>query len=418
MDEVKQKLIDKEMERVLVVKSRLVIKHPFWAYLLLPTRLCPTFALPSFAATDGISTIWINPAWTVHLTYPQLAFVLIHELSHIAYLSGARRGGRELGRWQASTDLRINFDLAHLRDSSGERLYVMPTGVQIPNIGPVAPLYEEWVEPFATEEIYERLPQEMSLNFHTGRGTETGEQGEPDWTHLPGYDGQTCYEVPAPLSQDAAERVIERVLAAYEMWRASQQRGELPGSLVKWIERLKAARVPWERVLHQYATECLAKDDFRLSPPHRKWLMYDIIRPSLRSETLGQLVVHVDSSGSTQAVLEEFAAEVAKLAYLAEDTLLIIGDAAVQQVVKTAELPQFLSRVQFKGGGGTSHLPIFDYLKQNGIHPDLFISLTDLVSAFPEVPPGFPVIWCAPQEQHGNPPRFGQVVLIPKRDKR
>jgi len=150
-------------------------------------------------------------------------------------------------------------------------------------------------------------------------------------------------------------------------------------------------------------------------PPHRRWLVLeDLIRPSLRSEQVGSLVVAVDTSGSiSQGVLAQFAAEVAKLAALAEEILVLTCDAQVHQVVATEEVPAFLAQLKFKGGGGTSHLPVFEHLAREGIRPDLFIGLTDLHSVFPEQAPPYPVLWCT-TEEHGDPPPWGRVVVIPE----
>jgi len=140
-------------------------------------------------------------------------------------------------------------------------------------------------------------------------------------------------------------------------------------------------------------------------------LLWPIIRPSLRSETIALLAVALDSSGSTQPVLEDFAAEVAKLYTLAEETLILTCDAQIHQVVKTREVPEFLRRLKIKGGGGTSHLPVFEWFKQHRMVPDLLVALTDLHSEVPKQRPPFPVLWCVNQD-HGPGPGWGKIVVI------
>ena len=63
-----------------------------------------------------------------------------------------------------------------------------------------------------------------------------------------------------------------------------------------------------------------------------------------------------------------------------------------------------------KGGGGTSFIPVFEYIEKNDLRPDALIYLTDLAGRFPEHEPDFPVIWGAICE--GTAP-FGKVVRIP-----
>jgi predicted metal-dependent peptidase len=112
--------------------------------------------------------------------------------------------------------------------------------------------------------------------------------------------------------------------------------------------------------------------------------------------------------------VEEFAAEMAKLYTYCEETLILTSDAAIQQVVKTSEVPEFLRRLDFKGGGGTSHIPVFSWLREHRMQPDLLVALTDLASDFPEQKPSFPVIWCV-KEGHAAGPGWGRIVVIPEK---
>jgi predicted metal-dependent peptidase len=80
--------------------------------------------------------------------------------------------------------------------------------------------------------------------------------------------------------------------------------------------------------------------------------------------------------------------------------------------VKTREVPEFLRRLKITGGGGTSHLPVFEWFKKNRMFPDLLVALTDLQSEFPPQRPPFPVLWCV-TEDHGPGPGWGKIVVIP-----
>jgi len=46
----------------------------------------------------------------------------------------------------------------------------------------------------------------------------------------------------------------------------------------------------------------------------------------------------------------------------------------------------------FQGGGGTSFIPVFDWVEQQGTQPETLIYFTDAQGAFPEAPPNYPVI--------------------------
>lgn len=426
----------RELDRIGALRATLVITHAFWASLFLPMRMRCSSTLPTFAATNCVDTIWLNPEWTSVLTMRQLGYILLHEVSHVAWLHALRRGPRDPDLWNESADLTINTMLDQLTNERGKALYDRPIDVQFPGVGHCSLLTPpNWAKDLAAEQIYERLLREQSQTSHpqgcpghqagsglhdsSGSGNQDTDPstGTPDWSSGHCNPGRTCMQLPPSLSPNQTEDLMQRVSAAYEAWIASSQRGMMPAGLTRFIDRLRAAKVPWQRVLHQYAGAALAKEDFSLMPPHRRWLAdEDIIRPSCRSTKLGALVVTVDTSGSIgRPTLEAFAAEIAKLHTLSDETLILTHDAEVQQVVGTLQVPEFLTSRKFKGGGGTSHEPVFDWLRAHRTTPDLFVGLTDLYSAYPAKKPPYPVLWCTP-ETHGDPPPWGRVVVIPDKN--
>ena len=87
-----------------------------------------------------------------------------------------------------------------------------------------------------------------------------------------------------------------------------------------------------------------------------------------------------------------------------------MADCAVQQVIPLAQMDEFLQRTKLKGGGGTSHICVFDYIDQHKLTPRLFIGLTDLCSNFPTKKPPYPVLWVVPKV-HDTPP-WGKVIEV------
>ena len=45
------------------------------------------------------------------------------------------------------------------------------------------------------------------------------------------------------------------------------------------------------------------------------------------------------------------------------------------------------------GGGGTSFIPVFDWIKEMNIQPAALVYLTDGMGSFPNTEPSYPVIW-------------------------
>ncbi|HNV71618.1 MAG TPA: VWA-like domain-containing protein, partial [Candidatus Ozemobacteraceae bacterium] len=173
----------------------------------------------------------------------------------------------------------------------------------------------------------------------------------------------------------------------------------------------RKARVPWERLLRMFAGQALAKDDYSLARPNKRYLDQDIVVPGLFSESLSLVVVSLDTSGSMDdETIASGLAEIAKLHDLAPEILLIVGDDDVHETIETQNLPAYVKDLRVKGGGGTSHLPVFRYIERNRLTPDLFIGITDLESCFPSQPPRYPVLWLVPTEHDKAP--WGRVIEI------
>ena len=47
----------------------------------------------------------------------------------------------------------------------------------------------------------------------------------------------------------------------------------------------------------------------------------------------------------------------------------------------------------FKGGGGTSFRPVFEWVEKQGLRPEALVYFTDAEGEFPERAPHYPVIW-------------------------
>ncbi len=411
-----REILAREARRVKALRMQLLEAHPFWGYLLLQVKLVAAPELDAFAATDCLRHIWYNPYLTRHLDERELGFVLAHEVGHQVTESAPRRGRRNRRLWNCATDYAINRLVHAIRTpGTGERLYRAPHG-SIPGLGLVRILYEPRFERLIAEAIYEQLaadalpePRSMTVVLRAaagGTGTES--------IRIPGViDHGGGLDVHLPVDLTPAERsdLRRRISAAVRSWERSGSIGALPGGLLRSLELSRPGKVPWRRLLRRLAGLATARDDYTLSPPNKRYLDHDVVVPGLWSARLSRVVVAVDTSGSmSRRELELVGAEIRRIAEEVDEVFLLAGDTEVREAVPPAELERFLRSVRFRGGGGTSHRPFFEWIRTRAIHPDLFIGLTDLQSFFPERPPQFPVIWVVPP-RHGRAP-WGHVVTV------
>jgi predicted metal-dependent peptidase len=173
----------------------------------------------------------------------------------------------------------------------------------------------------------------------------------------------------------------------------AMQAGKLGGELARMIDHLLQPQLPWRMLLARYMT-AVSRDDYSYSRPSRR--EGDYVLPSLRSRQT-DLVVAVDTSGSIKdSEIQEFIEEIDALkGQVRARVTLLPCDAALCEGAPFRFEPweQFSRPDEIKGGGGTSFVPVFQWVEKEGIQPDLLLYFTDADGEFPKQEPHYPVIW-------------------------
>jgi predicted metal-dependent peptidase len=395
-----------EARRLASLRLELLDDHPFWGHLLLHVRLVAAPRLLAFAATDCVRHIWYNPQYTRHLDMRQLGFVLAHEIGHHVFESLGRRDSRDLHLWNCATDYAINRMVAGITRGRGEPMYRLPDG-SYPEVGEVKVLYDARFAGMTAEQIYDRLVKETPPPQRTLHLQLPGEQGEG--SQVADHGGGIDLHLSRPLTDAERGELLDRLSAAVTAWREGERRGDIPAGIERLVDGTQPGKMPWQRLLARYVGEARSRQDYSLTRPNQRWLLEDLLVPGPWSEGPGRVVVAVDTSASIEPpLLQAIANELARLHALLPDLTVLVADAEVHTQVPARELPAFLRRGRFAGGGGTSHRPVFAWIDRKRLQPDLFIGLTDLFSEFPKKKPAFPVLWIAP-ERHGRAP-WGRII--------
>lgn len=386
-------------------RTRLILDKPFLGALVL--RLPLVAADPRWCKTTATDarTFYYNADYMDALTLDQTQFALAHEALHCALSHFARRQHRDRHRWDVACDLAIN-------------LLLIDEGLT-----PVQDaLFLDEYKGMTAEEIYPCLDEADSMQPHDdhvydqdsgdqggspGSGGDKGEGGGGKATQEDKDDkggsgkpqprqqeGQGGAPKPEPLSHEERERLSvqwrQRMAGAAQQ---ALQAGKLGGALARLIDHLLQPQLPWRMLLAKYMT-ATARDDYNYSRPSRR--EGDAIFPSLRSSEI-DIVVALDTSGSvSDKEMGEFLAEIDAIkGQVRARVILHACDAQLADDGPWSFEPweEFKLPREFKGGGGTSFLPVFDWLEREGRRPDLLVYFTDADGAFPVQEPTFPVIW-------------------------
>lgn len=375
--EITPDMITAQGNRISMAKAKILLQQPFYGVLLSMMDIIHEPALPTFA-TDGKHVLF-NAAFSAEMTDAELRGVMLHEISHCIYMhcTRKRRLNRDAKRWNIACDYAINLEIRGM----GEVL-------------PKVALLDDKYRDMNAEQIYDAMPKDIEKQVETMDD------------HI-------------ELDSDDWDDMEDKILTAYEATRNAQSKGDVPAGIKRWIEKMRKNKVRWERVFHRYIGQALAKDDYSWNRPNRRHVWRDMIMPEMRSYKIGSVVLAIDTSGSIgKEQLEEFAAEIKKISYLVDDITVMTCDASVHEVVKIQHMGEFLTKVKFKGGGGTAFEPVFEEVKKRNITPELLIYLTDGFGSYPQKSLiRYPVIWCITDEAYVNsvPKGLGQVVWIPKK---
>ncbi len=370
-------------------KPRKDADSAFWATLAL--RLCGGNKLVASweidtAATDG-ERLLANPDFFAGLTDQEVVGVIAHEVSHVAMAHHARLGAREMSKANVAMDLAVNPLLV-------DGGFVLPKCRLMPGEAP----FQKIPRDDSFESIYAKLPDQKQ-----GDGEGEGEGDDP---------GRCGGVRPAGDGSEAAQQESKAKweVAVAQARQVAKQRGQMSAGLDRMIDSILQPTVDWKEALRNFITE-KAKTDYKWTPPNRRFASQGLYLPARSGETVGEIVIAIDESGSmSDEDLAQVAGELngmlaayggVKLHIAHHDT-----DVKYVETWTNEQGPLVLTR---KAGGGTDHNCIPAWIEENDIEPTCVVALTDLDTRFPKEP-DYPWIWASTVKGATAP--WGQVLQI------
>jgi predicted metal-dependent peptidase len=353
-----------ETARASLVKVKALM---FFASALLQTKFVEDPTCPT-AWTDMV-VIGYNPEFIESLDIPTAKFVIIHELLHILLKHGLRRGSRDPARWNHASDFAINIMLKDL-------------GFSIWKWALINPAYRG----MTAEQIYALREKEKKRQ---GGKNPDQEQGFAVASGQGGLGGDLR---PAPVATPeqaaAIEHHINKTLA-----RASaiaREHGVMPGDLAAIVSAGYEDPIPWEQVLADYLSACVAQDE-NWSRRNRRYSK--VILPSCKGDGMDELTIVADSSGSmfNKEIFERIAVAVRHVVTVIKPMVVRViwaDDEDCQNIDMFENNDEVV--LHPKGGGGTDMRKPLVYAEQ--YDPEVVLLLTDGYTPWPEVETPFPLI--------------------------
>jgi len=384
----------------------LLTKERFYATILSKLVKIPLKAEQMSMPTAGVGfnklgklTLYYNEEWLLNMPIEKIQGILIHEILHIFF--------RHLTRFP---EMMTKDTDPHLR-----QLMNLATDIAINQYIPPQHLPEECIFPkykspdgsmswdfpldqnaeFYFEELKKlKWPKSKKLTIKIqgagGQGDKDkqdgkGKEGQPDtmdshemWGKI--VNEETGEEIDAKdLGIDIEFEVQKTVLKAI---KECKDYGKLPNFVQKEIERIMAKeRHNWKRELRVFVNSVLSVAK-RLSQKrvNKRFEDSPFFLPGKKKARRPKLMLARDTSGSVfdDKVQAEFLNEMVNISKFCE-VLVVDCDTEIHQTYHAKSQKDFKS---YKGGGGTSFIPVFKAAKEKGV--DGIIYLTDTYGEFPE----------------------------------
>lgn len=432
----------KDFESIIgAVKIKALKNFPFFGVFILDTPVKVTDSVPT-AATNG-KIIMINKQF-IEKVYNENGLeavmgVFVHEVLHMVLMHVFRMQNRDRMRWNFATDAEVNCNIL-------DKMHIpLPDGVvRIDDVdGKVAEeIYKMFPEPpqFEMMDSHEFWGMAEDNNDSDGDGNSDSESSGDEDKEGKGKSGKGKDKKSSKKDGDkneqsggkdqkdkkggkfrkmtaaevkTAERDMQKkIVTAYNV---SKNRGDLPDSIKRLVEELTSPQYDWRAILAQFIQP--TNDDYSFSPPDRRFSEYEFNLPSLSDESLNNIVIAVDTSGSIDInMLTRFVSEAIGILHCYPSVKAHFGvcDADVHEWVEvdtTTSAEKILNSLA--GGGGTDFRPVFKKAEADFTKPSAMIFCTDTDGYFPEKTPDYPVLWVIPKEykERATVP-FGLKVFV------
>lgn len=341
------------------------------------------------AYTDGLNEAY-GREFVDNLSDAELRFVMLHECKHKMY--------RHLTTWKWMWDKdpkRANEACDHvinleLIEENRDGFATMP--VKFP--GHANPQFAG----MSAGDIFHKLPEGGSNEGRDGSG---GGFDEHDWEHADSMTDQRKQDLDRAVDQ----ALRQGVLAASKSGTAN----------VLNIKDLLEPQVRWEDALREFiTTHCSGSDYSTWSRPNRRFVGAGLYMPSGISETIDEVAILADSSGSVMHFIHGFISEAESIMKVVKPrrTHLIYWDTEVEShEIFEQGVSTDLRKSNARGGGGTSVACVHPYMSKHNIKPTACVVLTDgFISGRLD---GWtsPVLWCVLDNKQFKPP-MGKVLHI------
>jgi predicted metal-dependent peptidase len=217
------------------------------------------------------------------------------------------------------------------------------------------------------------------------------------------------------MSPEEAKEILDEIDKALR--EGGMLAGRMGGKIPRAISELMEPKVDWREALREFVSSTTkGNDEFTWRRMNKRHMANDIYLPSVENESIGEIVVAIDTSGSIGSEqITEFATELVSICDLCQPELVRVlwWDTEVhgEQVFKDnySDIAKLLKPM---GGGGTHVSCVSDYIVKNKVNAECVLVFTDgYVESNINWKITSPTLWMITQHKSFEPP-VGKKVMF------
>jgi len=414
-------------DKLTKARIQLQAEKPFWSYLVMHLKFIEDKSIPTMGV-DRYGNLYYNPDFVDKLTEETTKGVLCHEVMHCA-LEHFERGEKK------------NHQLFNIAGDTVINAILLADGIELPNnldiIYPINNQVEilgvkiKNITDKTAEEIYDKLRSRImkelkgstiSFGGYVEKEAKRDSRTKGFDKHIYDKNGEKEKGDSDAIGKDKKGVNWKKVLV--DACSFARQRGTLPRGMERIVEKLLKTHIDWRGLLYKYITSQIPID-YTWSKPSKRSFSLNTYLPAVTRETI-DVVVAIDTSGSiSQGELTQFISEISSIvnSFKNVDLTAIVCDAEVHGVYKlrNATIDEVIKKIgkNLKGGGGTSHIPVFNWINREKPSAKFIICFTDGWTEFPKASQvNIPTLWVLAGDYRLEREKipFGNVIELPKRD--
>jgi predicted metal-dependent peptidase len=357
------------------------------------------------AYTDGINKKYGRTfLQTICPTQAEVNGLILHENLHIGlrhHLHGADMFKEDGDKANKAADYVVNDMITEISKK-------YPELVQLPRGG----LYDPQYHNMSMREIYKLLKSKKGGGGGGGKPDKEGEKGSGSGGGEYEFDK---HDFGKPMTQEEAKEMDGKIDRAIR--EGALLAGRLGIDLPRSISDLLNPVIDWKKELADFVTSsCKGKDEYTWRKFNRRVISNDIYLPTVENETIGEVVVAIDTSGSIgQEQLNEFASELVSICEaVSPDAVRILWwDTKVHgEQLFTDNYDQIGSMLKPLGGGGTRVSSVAEYINKKKINAECVLVFTDGYLESDVVwNISSPTLWMVTENKNWTPPTGKKVFM-------